>query len=373
VLWEKNSRTQRPNASTTKIMTATLMIESGRLQETVKFSERARRTDYANLNAKPGEQFPMSELLYAILLRSSNDSCVAVGEHLAGSPWKYAWEMTQKAKAIGANDTNFVTTNGLYHPRHFSTAFDLAVMARYAFRYPEFADAVRSQTHYIERSLNQQDRLLKNHNKFLAKYVGADGVKTGYVRQSGKCLVASATSMEAGNPWRLIAVVLKSADTYGDCAKLMDWGRLNFQPVFMSRAGSPVGEARVRDGLADRTPLQASANLVAITRRGANPRVETALHLNGDLEAPVRAGTPVGTLTARLDGRDVAQIPVETSQSVERVSASHAAVWTGWTLVLALVVLGPKYARTIAKGSRRSRRRLSTRRRSVDCGGESHC
>src|SRR5262249_20696685 len=132
VLWEHNSHVRRPIASTTKIMTATLILESGRLDDVVTFSEHARQTPYANLNALAGQQFKMRDLLYAILMRSSNDGCVAAAEHLDGEAWKFAQQMTEKARLLGCVDTNFVTVNGLYHPQHYSTAHDLAVMTRYA-------------------------------------------------------------------------------------------------------------------------------------------------------------------------------------------------------------------------------------------------
>ena len=235
ILWEKDCHARRPIASTTKIMTATLMLESGRLDDVVSFSDKARLTPYANLNAKPGEKFSLRELLYAVMLRSSNDSCVAVAEHLAGQAWKYAAQMTVRARQLGALDTNFVSVNGLYDKNHYSTAYDLALMTRHAIQYPLFNEVVGTQERTITRSINQKDTLVRNHNKFLQKYQGADGIKTGYVRQSGRCLVASATGLESGQPWRLIAVVLNSDDTYGDSARMMDWGRKNFQPVFMAR------------------------------------------------------------------------------------------------------------------------------------------
>src|SRR5206468_3741874 len=112
--------------------------------------------------------------------------------------------------------THFVTCNGLYRPNHYSTAADLARMAVYATQNPRFNALCGTETRSITRSIATKDVLLRNHNKLLHRYPGADGIKTGYVRQSGRCLVASATHPEGGEPWRLIAVVLHSPDTYGD-------------------------------------------------------------------------------------------------------------------------------------------------------------
>jgi len=371
VLWEKNAHERRPIASTTKIMTAILIIERGRLDDTVIFSEHARQTPYANLNALPGEQFRMRDLLSAILMRSSNDSCVAAAEHLSGEAWRFAQQMTEKAREIGCTDTNFVTVNGLYHPQHYSTAADLALMTRYAARYPVFNQVVGTQTTTLSRTLNRKDTLLKNHNKFLARYQGADGVKTGYVKQSGKCLVASATHLEGGNPWRLITVVLNSPDPYGDSARMMDWGNKNFQPVFFARRGEQVSLAAVQAGTQSRVPLVAADDLMAVIRRDSGKNMAREVHAQQGIEAPVRQDQPGGHLVGLIDGRAVAQVNLVAAQPVSRVWTASVAPWTSLSLVALGLVLGPRYARTVAKSARRRRRRVASRRRELDRCGES--
>lgn len=373
ILWEKDSHTRRPIASTTKIMTATLLLESGRLDDTVTFSEKARYTPYANLNAKPGEKFRMSELLYAIMLRSSNDSCVAVAEHLSGQAWRFASQMTAKARQLGAMDTNFVTVNGLYDKNHYSTAYDLALMTRYAIQYPLFNQVVGTQSRAIERSLNRKDVLLQNHNKFLKKYQGADGIKTGYVRQSGRCLVASATGTEAGQPWRLITVVLNSADTYGDSARMMDWGRQNFQPVFFAKQGEQVTVASVRGGAEPKVPLIASRDLMAVVRRiPGNNHAEREIRAVDGLRAPIAENQVAGKVVALVDGQPVSQVELLAGRPVTQVWTASVAPFTGWSFTLALLVLGTRYARAAAKSSRKRRRRLAARRRELDLEWESN-
>jgi D-alanyl-D-alanine carboxypeptidase (penicillin-binding protein 5/6) len=372
IIWERNAHVRRPIASTTKIMTATLILESGRLDDIVCFSEHARHTDYANLNAKPGERLRMTDLLYAILLRSSNDSCVAVAEHLAGSTGKFARQMTQKARDIGAMDTNFVTPNGLYHPQHYSTAYDLALMTRYAIRYPLFNQVVATKAKYIDRPMNPQDQLLKNHNKFLLKYAGADGIKTGYVSQSGKCLVASSTRLEGDKPWRLISVVLNSQDIYADSAALMDWGRKNFQPVFFAKRGEQVTLASVRGGSHANVPLVVQDDLIGIIRRNSGKDFQREIRAQGSLQAPVRGEQVGGTLVGLVDGRPVAQADLVAAASVSQSWTSLAAPWTGWGMLLFCFVMSPRYARAFTKGPRRRRRRVAPRRRAAHCGGESY-
>jgi len=373
VLWEKDAHTRRPNASTTKIMTATLILESNRLDDLITFSEKARATPYANLNAKPGEKFRVRDLLYAIMLRSSNDSCVAMAEYLNGDAWRFAHAMTSKARSLGALNTNFVSTNGLYDKNHYSTAYDLALMTRNAIQQPLFNEIVGSTSKTIDRSVNQKDRLIQNHNKFLKKYQGADGVKTGYVRQSGRCLVASATGLESGQPWRLITVVLNSADTYGDSARMMDWGRQNFQPVYFARRGEQLASLSVAHGTVPKVPLVAADDLMAIIRRepGVN-RTDREVRPVGSLAAPVEQDQAVGKVLALVDGRAVAEVALRAERPVGQVWTASVAPFTGWSLLMVAVYLGICYARAVAKSSRRRRRRLAARSRELDLEWEGH-
>jgi serine-type D-Ala-D-Ala carboxypeptidase (penicillin-binding protein 5/6) len=358
VLWEKNGRIRRPMASTTKIMTATLVIESGLMDDTVTFSEHARKTPYANLNAKPGEQFRMKDLLYAIMMRSSNDACVAVAEHLNGAAWKFSAAMTAKAREIGAVDTNFVTTNGLYHPNHYSTAYDLGLMARYAMQYPMFNEVVATRSKTISRSINWKDTLVRNHNKFLEKYFGADGVKTGYVRQAGKCLVASSTRAEAGNPWRIVTVVLNSPDTYGDSQRMQDWARKYFQPVFFSAKGEQIGAASIVNGSARQVSLLAADDLRAVVRRDLGNTAQREIRTRQQLSAPIARSQVAGQLIALVGGREVARVDLVAERSVAQTwTAAGAAPLTGGSLALAFFLMGPRYVRALANGTRRKRRR----------------
>jgi len=340
VIWEKNARLRRPVASTTKIMTATLLIESERLDETVTFSNHARATPYANLNAKPGERFKLRDLLYAIMLRSSNDSCVAAAEHLAGQAWRFAARMTQRAHELGARDTKFVTTNGLYHPEHLSTAYDLAVITRHAMQYGLFNEVVATHERVIDRSINQKDILIRNHNKFLERYLGADGVKTGYVRQAGRCLVASATRPEQGQPWRLITVVLNSDDTYGDSELLQNWTRKYFQPVFAAAQGAPAGTLAVRRGRDEMVPVTAAADLRLVLSREAAARAVREVVPLGELRAPIGVSDMVGRVRLTVDGQVVADAPAYAAAAVEEAWGPAAAgLWAGVPALVGLVLL----------------------------------
>ncbi len=288
ILFEKDAHTRRCPASTTKIMTATLLLEHAGLDRPVVASLRAARTPYG-LHLRPGEVLTLRDMLYAILLRSANDGCVAAAETVAGSVPAFVEIMNYKARAIGCTDTHFVTPNGLYDPDHYTTAADLARMTIYATQYPLFNEIVSTREKVISRSIDHADSLMRNHNRLLSRYPGCDGIKTGYVRQSGKCLVASATRDAAGHPWRLICVVLKSPNIYRDSAALLNYGFAHFQPVFVASKGEQIGSANVKWGKPGAVPALAAADVTVIVPRSGFHRVERRFSVLPQ-EAPLRRG-----------------------------------------------------------------------------------
>src|SRR5207248_1406994 len=151
------------------------------------------------------------------------------------------------------------------------------------------------------RTVNTSDCILENHNHFLDLFPGADGVKTGYVRQSGRCLVATATHSEGTYPWRLLAIALNSKDPYVDCAAMLDFGFKNFQPVFFARQGQEVGKAKVSGSLLGQVPVVAASDMIAVVPRGtpAVPRTEVAME--SGVHAPLKADQVVGTLFGYLN------------------------------------------------------------------------
>ena len=233
VLYAKNPHVRRPNASTTKIMTAILIVENCGMNNVITADKAASETPFTSLNLRPGEQITVKDLLTGMLMRSANDAAVAAAEHIAGTVPKFADMMNKKAVEIGCADTHFVTPNGLYDPNHYSSAYDLCLMAKYALRYPVFNEAINTKKYTLaSRTINRQDLVVFSKSKFLKDYPGADGVKSGYTKQAGYCYVGSATR----NGWRLISSVLKSENSGSDTVALMDYGFTNYQPVNVARA-----------------------------------------------------------------------------------------------------------------------------------------
>ncbi|MBC7325053.1 MAG: D-alanyl-D-alanine carboxypeptidase, partial [Moorella sp. (in: Bacteria)] len=231
-----------------KILTAILALELGRLDAPVKVSKYAATTPGASIYLTPGEVLPLGDLIKGALINSGNDASVAIAESLAGTEEDFAWLMNRKARQLGAYQTHFRNPHGLPDPGHYTTAYDLAVITRYALNNPTFRRIVATR----EDQMAGPDglRYLYNTNRLLGTYPGADGVKTGTTDAAGQCLVASAT--REGR--QLIAVVLGSDDRYRDTRALLDYGFENFYTE-NARAGEAVARVYVRNGEATSVPV----------------------------------------------------------------------------------------------------------------------
>lgn len=220
VLYEKNAYQLRAPASTTKILTSILAIECGNLNEHVTVSPYAASVGEASLHLGAFDRLTLNELVHGALIRSGNDACVAIAEHLSPSEEEFVGLMNLKAQSLGAYNTTFYNTNGLPHLKHLTTAYDLAVIARYALQNPIFSKIVQTKYYTMKWEEPQKSFFITNTNKLLWSYPLATGVKTGTTNKAGKCLVASAKN---GNQ-KIIAVILNAFDRFGDAKKLLEYG-----------------------------------------------------------------------------------------------------------------------------------------------------
>ena len=217
VLWKRAPDRRLPNASTTKIVTALAVMRRASLDERVTVSRNAADTGAGGFDLEAGAVFTVEELLRALLLTSSNDSAVALAEHVSGTERKFVALMNRLARRLGAGGTHFVTAHGLDRPGHRSTARDLALLAAELLENPVLAGMVALRRSRIG---GPEGGLLRNRNVLLKRYRGAIGVKTGYTAEAGDVLVAAA---ERGGR-RLIAVALDAVNAASDARKLLDYG-----------------------------------------------------------------------------------------------------------------------------------------------------
>ena len=357
VLFEKNADAKRAPASTTKLMTAILLVENCRLDEKVKAPKGVEQIPSSSLHLKPGEQLNVHDLLHAILLRSANDAAVVAGKQVAGSVPAFVKMMNKRAAEMGATNTHFVNPNGLNAEGHYSTARDLALIGKRAIHFPIINRVVGKRSCTISRSMDREDVYLRNRSHFLRRYPGADGIKTGYTREAGQCLVASATR----DGWRLVAVVLKSDNNADDAAALMNYGFANFERKIIARKNSVVEQARVRGGKQRTVGVAPATDVYAVVPKSSSGDVKTKIEI-GKVAAPLASGSRVGKINTFLDGRVVQKTQLLAAKNVDKSLVASAWPWVrNGALLLALgMVVGRKYGAATTKGSRRRRRRFQT-------------
>jgi len=309
VLFGKQANKCRPPASTTKIMTAILGLELGRSDEVVTVSQKAAAVGEATLDLDPAEKINLYELITGALVRSGNDACVAIAEHIAGSEEQFVQLMNRKALALGAQNTHFENTNGLPQQGHYSTAYDLALIARHGLQIPQFVSIIRqkeTKIHFLEPDVFMD---LRNTNKLLWNYPYADGVKTGTTTAAGKCLVASATK----NGRQLLVVVLDAPDRFGDAKKLLEWGFEKTETVRLIKAGQAIAEfpsSKESVQVFSKDPVDISISKVE------RKKIQTRVVWEKTVNLPVRAGERLGHLEVWLGKRKFTSVPLLSENEV---------------------------------------------------------
>jgi D-alanyl-D-alanine carboxypeptidase len=238
ILYSHNGDKPMRIASLTKIMTAIVAIEHGNLDDRVKTGINAYGVEGSSIYLKLGEEQSLLHLLYGLMLRSGNDAAVAIAEHVGGSVEGFVRLMNEKAEQLGLTGTTFKNPHGLDADGHLSTAEDLARLTAYALKHPVFREIVKTPSIRVPNPGEKWDHLWRNKNKMLHLYPGADGVKTGYTKAAGRCLVSSATR----DGRQLAAVTLNASNDWADHARLLDYGFSQFAWHPLYRAGEPYGE-----------------------------------------------------------------------------------------------------------------------------------
>ena len=243
IIYQKEPDLRLPPASTTKIVTAILTLESGRnLHESLTVSKEATRVPATKLYLRPGQSVTIEELLYGLMLASANDAGMVLAEGIGGSVERFAELMTKKAHQIGATNSHFTNPHGLTAPDHYSTARDLAILFRYAMKNPTFREIVQTKfssvntTAVVRKKVVPRRISVRNHNRLLWNFDGALGGKTGYTHAAQKCFVGAVQR----NGTTLIVAILGARDQWGDTKRLLEYGFENYENL---KASPPGGKS----------------------------------------------------------------------------------------------------------------------------------
>ena len=226
VLYSNGANNKTFPASTTKILTALVVLDNLELDEKITIPKEAVGVEGSSLYLKEGEVLTVEDLLYGMMLRSGNDAATALAMAVSGNTADFAKKMNERARECGAMESNFVNPHGLHHKEHYTTAYDLALITAEAMKYPYFCKIIMSQKARIGEG--ESSRVIANKNKMLRLYDGANGVKTGFTKNSGRCLVSSAKR----NGMQLISVVLNHGDMWGDSMNILDYCFDTYEMVY---------------------------------------------------------------------------------------------------------------------------------------------
>ncbi|MBQ9079995.1 MAG: D-alanyl-D-alanine carboxypeptidase [Clostridia bacterium] len=302
VLFAKNADLRLPMASTTKIMTALLALECGDIDKSYAIPKQAVGVEGSSVYLVEGEQLTLGDLVYALMLESANDAAEAIAIIVAGSTAAFADIMNRRAAELGLTDTHFTNPHGLDHDEHYTSAYDLARLTSYALKNEQFRKIVSTRKTTIPFQGNEGTRLLVNHNRLLRSYEGAIGVKTGFTKRSGRCLVSAAER----DGLTLVAVTINAPDDWRDHTSMLDWGFDNYVHHTFAEAGEYKLTIPVCGGTAEWT-VCANATEIAATLPRGHGEISVTVKAPRFVFAPISCGDHVGRLIYRCDGEVIGE------------------------------------------------------------------
>lgn len=327
-LWEKDADICLPMASTTKIMTALTAVRNADPDRTVTVPREAVGIEGSSVYLAEGEQLTLRQLLYALLLQSANDAATAIAIAVGGSVPEFAALMNREAAAMGLSDTHFENPHGLDAEEHYTTARELATITQIALQEPLIREIVSTQKATIPHGDSADARLLVNHNRLLRTYDGAIGVKTGFTKKSGRCLVSAAER----DGVCLIAVTLNDPDDWRDHAAMLDYGFAQYTSVTLVRCGDKVTGIPVTGGERDEVTLTATRTLTLSLPQNHRP-VTLTVEAPHFLFAPVTADREVGdaVYSCDLDGDGkpevLGRVRLAAQHTVEQRQEEKTSLW----------------------------------------------
>lgn len=340
VFFEKSADELVEPASMSKLMTMILVFEAlkaGTVTEDTEFpisvnawkrggTSSGGSTMYANVNTK----VRLIDLMHGAMIQSANDACIAIAEGMAGSEEEFAARMTKRGKELGLQNAVFRNVTGLPKPENRASVRDLTILARYIIsEFPEYYK-IYGKPEFTWNKITQ-----KNRNPLLLDYPGADGVKTGYIKEAGYGLVGSA--VRDGRRLILVVAGLQSINERKEEAqKLLDWGFRQFKTIDVYTAGDVVSKARVWGGASRWVDLVIKRDLRLALSAKEQEHIEVKLSYAGPLIAPVKAGDQLGTVRFIVDGKPIAEVPVETASAVDAVDS----MWSKALDSLMIMALG---------------------------------
>ena len=310
-LYCKNADARLPMASTTKIMTALVALENSDMDEIVEVDDSAIGIEGSSAYLKSGDVLSMEELIYALLLQSANDAAVAIACHIGGDTDGFVRMMNSKAEELGLVNTNFVNPNGLDSEEHYTTARELSLIAANALKNEEFKKIV--STHKKTFSNDERIRTYVNHNKLLHLYDGCIGVKTGFTKKSGRCLVGAAEK----DGLTFISVTLDAPNDWNDHSAMLNYGYDRLERICLADELDHIYRIPIIDGVKNSITVGNTEGASIITER-ENQVIDEHIRLVRYAIAPINRGDILGEIIYTVNGEVAARVPLVATETINK-------------------------------------------------------
>ena len=315
-IYSNNSDQRLPMASTTKIMTALIALEECEGDEVIVIDDESVGIEGSSAYLRAGDELTMEELTYALLLQSANDAAVAIARHIGGSIEAFADIMNERAQDLGLSDTHFENPHGLDSSEHYTTAHDLAKIAAVALENPKFKEI--ASTYKKSFVTEERSRTYVNHNKLLNMYDGCVGVKTGFTKKSGRCLVGAAER----DGLTLISVTLDAPSDWADHKNMLDYGYERLEKISFAEPSEYEYEIPVIDGVSD-SVLVKNEEPASLIREKGESDFESHVKLSRFVVAPVREGDILGEVIFTIDGKECARVNLLAAENVRKKESKN--------------------------------------------------
>jgi D-alanyl-D-alanine carboxypeptidase (penicillin-binding protein 5/6) len=379
VIAEKDANKKMYPASLTKIMTTILAIENGKLSDIVKIDENTPyEIDGSHIALEPGEVLTLKDLLYATMLPSANDAALAVAKYIGGNEEDFIKMMNEKAKELGANNTNFANPHGLHDENHYTTAYDLALITKYAMENETFRNIVNTKKYEIKttnkksepRYFTTLNKLLYNTNSsqiyvngsyISPLYEGVTGVKTGYTPEAGNSLVA--TAQKDGTELIMVGLKGASLDMYQDAHNLFNYGFTNYKSSILIAKNTFVQNLTIKNGDSKEISAITEKDFTTLISKDEIKNIESKIVFN-EIDLPLEKNEVVGKIEYSLEGKEIGSVNLITPTKVNSTNVSGGKLitivktMTVLVIILLLLVFSLKvYNSTKIKLNRKRRRK----------------
>lgn len=332
VLWGKNIDKQLPMASTTKLMTALVAIENTNLTNTVVVPKEAQGVEGSSIYLTAGEQLTVEDLLYGLMLRSGNDAAIAIAHEVGmGDIDRFIALMNATARKIGVYNTNFENPHGLPSDNHYTTAHDLAKVAAYALKNKTFEKIVSTKYKEIPWEGSQWNRVLKNSNKLLWNFEGANGVKTGFTKKAGRCLVSSAKR----DDMQLVCVVLNCGPMFEESSAILEYGFQTYKSYQIIDVHEAIVSVPVENGIAGNVDLYPKEDYKVALTDYEYANLNILFETPDFLPIPIKEGEIYGNIIIKVGDDTIKEIPLisNTNLPIKNFKTSIDRIFKLWNKI----------------------------------------